>query len=125
MNIETNGQSPTYSSWVPVFTGFSADPSNVVARYCVIGKVCFFYFHATAGTSNATTFTMTLPVAAANTQIQSIPCRGTDNGALTATAYIRTTVNSAIANCYPTGAFSTWTNSGNKLILCVGTYETI
>lgn len=52
-------------SWVPTFTGFSAGPTNVLARYLKIGKLCALSWTMTAGTSNATGFTMSAPFAAA------------------------------------------------------------
>lgn len=51
-------------AWVPSFTGFSANPTNVVARYIKQGKLCHIAWTMTAGTSNATTFTMSLPFTA-------------------------------------------------------------
>jgi len=52
-------------AWTPTFTGFSADPSGV-HRYTKVGKFVTLYIrHNTSGTSNATTFTITLPVTAA------------------------------------------------------------
>jgi hypothetical protein len=56
-----------WASWTPTFTGFSSDPTDVVARYSIIGKVCFVsIFIGTAGTSNANTFTISAPVTAAS-----------------------------------------------------------
>lgn len=57
---------PTYKTnrldWSPTFTGFSADPTGVHS-YTIIGRKCFIDIrHATNGTSNATSFYMTLPM---------------------------------------------------------------
>lgn len=49
--------------WTPVFTGFSADPTNVDARYFRTGNKIETRLSMTGGTSNATTFTMTMPFA--------------------------------------------------------------
>lgn len=49
--------------WTPVFTGFSADPTNVDARYFRMGNKIETRISMTGGTSNATTFTMTMPFA--------------------------------------------------------------
>lgn len=58
-----NGSPGDYQTWTPTFTGFSVIPSGYIARYTVKGKTCFAeYRKGTAGTSNATTFTMTLPL---------------------------------------------------------------
>lgn len=53
------------SSWSPTHTGFSANPTNVVARYWRIGKLVICSYSAVAGTSNTTGYTITLPVTAA------------------------------------------------------------
>lgn len=41
------------------FTGFSADPTSLVARYKKVGTICHIFISMTPGTSNATGFTMT------------------------------------------------------------------
>ena len=57
---------PTFESdwytWIPSPTGYSAVPTNVVYRYRIVGKeVTVQVREVTAGTSNATTMTMTAP----------------------------------------------------------------
>lgn len=55
-----------WQAWTPTFGGFSADPTDVVARYLRIGSLCIVQVYmGTAGTSNATTFTVSAPVTAA------------------------------------------------------------
>lgn len=55
-----------WQSWTPVFTGFSADPTDVVARYLRFGALCWVQVYmGTAGTSNATGFTVSAPITAA------------------------------------------------------------
>lgn len=55
-----------WAGWTPTYGGFSVDPSDVMARSMKLGSTrwCMVYM-GTAGTSNATTFTMSAPVAAA------------------------------------------------------------
>lgn len=103
-----------YQSWTPTFTGFTTAPSGVTARYCVIGKLCICYFYATTvGTSNANTFTVTLPRTAANTVVQYGFCGAvTDNGS-NFYGQIRTQVNSNVANIYKQ-TLGSWTANGNK-----------
>ena len=109
-----------YTAWSPTFTGFSADPTAVTARYTLAGKMCHCYFSMTAGTSNATTFTMTLPFAAANTSVQINLIRITDN-AIRAVGEIQTAVNSNVATIKASITSATlFTASGSKA--CVGTF---
>lgn len=70
---------PTWFSFVPTFTGFSVDPTGFTCHFSIVGSSLFFnYASGTAGTSNATTFTMTVPVAILGS-IQ-IVCRVQNNG---------------------------------------------
>ena len=66
--------------WTPTFGGFSANPSGV-CRYCIIGKLCHVVIHLpTPGTSNANTFTISLPVTGAQSTYASIPRYYNNNG---------------------------------------------
>lgn len=59
-----NGATGAYIAFTPGFTGFSANPTAVDARYYQNGKFVHIIISMTAGTSNATGFTITgLPVA--------------------------------------------------------------
>lgn len=115
-----------WSTYVPTYTGFSANPTVQAARYCVVGKLCAVHIRLTAGTSNATTFTMTLPFAAANTAQQIFPIVGVDAGTTPTTACsLYTRVNSNIADLYKTlsSTGAGWTASGSKGANFVITYE--
>jgi len=60
--IQTSG---IWTSWTPVFSGFSADPTANVYMYMVIGGACTAILRSGAsGTSNAGTFTISAPIAA-------------------------------------------------------------
>lgn len=103
-----------YQTWTPTFTGFSADPTNVVAQYSVNGNMCHVSLTMTAGTSNATTFTITLPFNASittNTLTQLV----TDN-ATNQTAAGACVVNSGsnVISIYKTMALGAFTASGGK-----------
>lgn len=51
-----------WKTWNPTFTGFSVAPTNFIARYVVIGKMCTVHYTVgTPGTSNSTDFRMTMP----------------------------------------------------------------
>ena len=110
-------------SWVPTFTGFSANPTGVTARYNTIGKLCQCYVYMTSGTSNATTFTMTLPFAAANTTVQTFfGAVGVDNN-INQNSWVRTRMNSNILDVFRTVTTNTWTASGTKGVFFTITYE--
>lgn len=72
-------QRPIYETrwlaWVITFTGFSSAPSSVVSIYKIRGDLIFIQIHNTsAGTSNATGFTMSAPFT--NGQNDSAPING-------------------------------------------------
>ncbi len=59
---------PQWFNWTPTLTGFgaAADPTNTVYRFNIVGRMINLMIRqGTAGTSNATTFTISLPVTAA------------------------------------------------------------
>jgi hypothetical protein len=71
-----------WSNWSPTLTGFSANPTNSVYRYIQYGKTVFIAINqGTNGTSNAATFTISLPVTAAtitNMQWVSVTAQSVD-----------------------------------------------
>jgi hypothetical protein len=122
---DLTGLNGIYADWVPTPTGFSANPTNVIARYTLVGKMCTCYFFATSGTSNATTFTLTLPFAAANTQVQTYAIGSVvNNGGSSTAGTCRTIVNSNVLNIYNGAVGTAFTNTGGKNTAFVITYET-
>lgn len=113
-----------WTAWVPSWTGYSANPTSVTARYQIVGKTCLCHLTGTAGTSNATTLTVTLPFTAANTSQQIAHlCRARDNSALaTGGCIYATRANSNICDFY-TGGGSVWTAAGTKLVEFEFSYE--
>ena len=114
-----------WKTWTPVFTGFSVDPTVNSARYTIVGKMVTVHLNTGNGTSNATTFTITLPVAAANTSKQHCPIAvATDNGtSTTGGGLLITRVNSTTADIFKDHASGGWTNVGGKKGTGVFTYE--
>ena len=56
---------PQWLNWTPVLTGFSADPGSAIYRFKVEGNTCMINVqHGSNGTSNATSFTISLPITA-------------------------------------------------------------
>lgn len=74
------------------------------------------------GTSNATTFTITLPFIA-KTQGLTRPSAITVDAGTSASGWCSTRSGSNILDCYRTPATLTWTSSGNKAINTSFTYE--
>ena len=102
-------------TWVPTWTGFSADPTSVNARYYVLqNKFCVAELSATAGTSNATTLTVTLPKTHANTFNANVPVTTTNSGTRESGLGIFT-ANSNIFTIARVSA-AAYTASGNKLV---------
>ena len=113
----------SWQTWTPTSSGFSTNPIYI-ARYCKIGRICFFsLFTSTPGTSNASTFTLTLPFNAAAETILAIGSAIDNNSNnVSPTAYAQTTVNSNVLGIWISN--SSWTGSGTKYVHMVGFYET-
>jgi hypothetical protein len=119
---------PLWFNYSPTWTGFSLNPSGVVARFTLHGKTCYVVIRVgAAGVSNTTTMTVTAPIASLtltnatwfsagvgidNSVVQASPSRAS---ILSGTTTI---------NCYKTmESTSTWTNSGSKAINFTLMYE--
>lgn len=101
-----------WASWTPSYTGFSANPT-ATAKYLQIGKTVFAHYEAaSSGTSNATSKTVSLPVAAKNA-FSSLVCTVKDNGTIKTTpGSLFTGAASATASVFvDTGQSTTWTAS--------------
>lgn len=109
---------PTWFSYTPTLVGFSADPTNTLYRFRVEGSALFLYVRqATNGTSNATNFTVSLPVntvTLVNSSFQVLGS-GVDNTALIAGGVL-VTAGSAVSaiTLFTNAALAVWTNSGGK-----------
>lgn len=109
-----NGSPGAYINWTPTFTGFSANPTITESRYTVIGKTCIWYFKGTAGTSNATTYTMTAPFTAKAVQFAPGPITDNSVGSVNA-GVARTLAGSNIVTITKDLIGNGWTASGTKL----------
>lgn len=112
---------PDYFNFTPTFTGFSADPSISRAVFRVVGTMCFVHLNLGNGTSNATSFTLTVPIATANVSgiNNTFFSPGIDNSvALTSPCALRTTQGSTTVNVYKNADLgaTTWTASGSKSV---------
>lgn len=117
-----------WQTWTPTFTGFSADPAGGTYYYRRVGKDIVAVINMpSAGTSNATGFTISAPVAARNivgAQWQGSG-QGKDNGLGIATpVLIRILAGTSTFDIFKDWTGTTWTNSGQKqLISATITYE--
>lgn len=109
---------PTWFNYTPTYSGFSAVPSGT-ERFCVLGtEITLVIWNNSAGTSNATTFSLTAPVISANVASTLWMARlayGEDNGAgSTGLDYARIANNSSQIDVYRANASTGWTNTGSK-----------
>ena len=97
--------------------GFSANPTYTM-YWCLNGKkVHIEYVTTVAGTSNATTYTITLPIKANRLLAGSNTFFPVDSGSgATTNAGCQTTATSATLDIYKTVAAGSWTNSGSKRV---------
>ncbi len=118
-------QTPSWTSWTPTQSGWTALPTGTY-RYFQVGKMCFFAIDITAGTSNSNLAVLSLPVAAKS---------GTFWGGVNGMAMNNGTVLSVATKWYidaSTGDItfgtdmgsSLWATSGTKRIRVAGFYET-
>jgi len=115
---------PGWFNWTIVFTGFSVDPSTPVSRFFVDGTRCFLKIAMGNGTSNATTFYVSLPITAATIANASwrAMCQTQDNGTFTpGFAVIASAATTIDLRKDATG--SVFTNSGNKSAYLQMAYE--
>lgn len=112
---------PTWFAFTCTATGYSANPTNVSSRFAITGHRCLFaYGAATAGTSNATTHTLPLPVTAATrtNAAWNGTGEGVDNGTtLTVPILVYVVSAATVANLYTNFAAAGWTGSGSKRLV--------
>jgi hypothetical protein len=111
------------TTWTPTWTGCTATVPSTSQEYVTIGKSTSVSLHVSAvGVSNSTAKTVTLPVAAKNSQ--GYQCwQAQDNGTNIGTAVLITRAGSNIADIYKDFNASNWTASGNWFVKFAFTYE--
>lgn len=106
-------------SYSPTITGYSANPTNSVYEYYLDENVVKIMFSEnTAGTSNATTKTYTMPftsLATSNYQYNPALPGPTDNGATVAAGFVYI-ANNASSMSFHKSTGANWTSSGNCLM---------
>lgn len=111
---------PSVSSatWVPTVGGFSVAPTNTSYYYQRIGQLVICYFRqATPGASNATSFTITAPVAAKTITNMVWTCQlisAQDNSVNINTGIATISSGSSTINLYKDHSGAGWTAANNK-----------
>jgi hypothetical protein len=105
-------------TYAPTPTGFSAVPTTTVYRYKIDGNTMYVSVRqGTAGTSDATTFTIPLPFTAktVTNMVWSGAAAVTDNGSnLTTPGYLRVQSAATVLEVFKDFSVAAFTNSGNK-----------
>ena len=115
-----NGAPQAYSNFVSTYSGFSSDPSGGPNRYTLQGKMCQWYVNPTStGTSNATSFTITMPFAAFNNM--NYPVTIVNSGTVSIGRMV-TTAGSNVAS-FVQASGTAFTASGAKSAIISVTYE--
>jgi hypothetical protein len=109
---------PSVINYSPTFSGFSVNPPGVHA-YSIIGNVVTLHVDEISdGTSNATDFSLTLPIdSISDTEVWGVCGFSRDNTAATthhATWRVDNSVSSVIFYPGPDATGTTWTSSGGK-----------
>lgn len=113
-SYQTNPQGyPGWFAYTPTYAGFSANPT-FTARFRIDGNMCTFTHVVTGdGTSNATTKTITLPVAPLNSQEVGALTAVKDNGSYsTGAGHYKFTAGNATASVFKNLIEVAWTSSG-------------
>jgi hypothetical protein len=113
-------ETPSFIPYTPTITGFGTPPT-VTCRYALIGKMCTIrYTQSADATSDATTFTITLPTGItginSSTYVVQIKNSGTFAAGLVS-------VGASTMSLFATTAGGAFTASGNKNASYTITFE--
>lgn len=118
-SYESNPQGfPHWFNYTETWTGFSTAPSGGSCRFCIIGRQGFLHVNrTTAGTSNDTMTSISLPIQASSSSVASIGWGQTcDSGSYESTPgrwLVLPTISTLVALLYRQ-LNTAWTNSGAK-----------
>lgn len=125
MGIQTSG---AWTSWTPASqTGWTGIPTGIYKFAVLFGRIVLFAIVMTAGTSNATSASIALPIQAAT--IANMNWTGANgyainNGAvLTVASRWNILSASTTIDFYTNMGTGAWTNANSKRIHCQGFYE--
>lgn len=119
-NLKDLIENAAWTSGTPAATGFASKTSDTL-RYFQAGKLVFCIINI-AGTSNATTLTFALPVAAQASDDPLTIMRVVDDGT-SAVGRLAVAAGSTTATATRTVAGDAWTNTGTKAIQGIFFYE--
>lgn len=129
-SYEVNPQGfPQAFNYTPSFTGYSVNPTVSQAVFRVDGGWCHVHVNLSAGTSNATAWTVTLPIATLDVNGVAVgwQANAEDNGVfLTTPALVKLRRNSAIVDLYKDSSAggTLWTASGAGAVFYIdGSYQ--
>ena len=115
-----------WKAWTPTITGFSSIPPSGIYRYTRIGNTVHLYVvQNISGTSNSTSFTISLPVPAiaGSAALGLMAC--VDNSVDTVGIALLAAADNTVASLYKgTSGLASWTASGGKRTKFSLTYET-
>lgn len=118
IQLNGTGISGAYNTFTPSPTGYSGTPTVNTARYKQVGKIVHMDIDF-SGTSNATTMTFGLPVAAKSAGLYL--GRATDSGAAQSNpALLAFSAGGTSVTVYKTLGAAAWTGSGTKGINAYG-----
>ena len=111
--------------YTPVWTGFSADPTGVIAKYHLVGKVCTVLLESTVnGTSNANTKTVTLPFPSGAGLGMAVHQFLNDSGLSASLGSGVLTAASNVLNLFTDFAAGVWPVTGDcRILRLILTYE--
>ena len=118
---------PGAFNWTPTLTGFSANPTNTVYRFSLVGRKCSIDVRqGTSGTSSTTAFTISLPITAVtlSNAAWTAAGQGVDNGGILPPAImISFSSGATVANLYTNFAGAGWTAANGKSASFQMSYE--
>jgi hypothetical protein len=105
---------PGWFAFTPTYGGFSAAPASGNTVFSIVGRECTIIHGLGTGTSNANTFTISLPVTA-SFAVSTMCVRVYNNSAFVAAGGLfDVAASSATASVFLTGAGGVWTTSNLK-----------
>ena len=126
MGIQTSG---AWTSWTPASqTGWTGIPTGIYKFAVLFGRIVLFAIAMTAGTSNATSASIALPITAATVGTGTIWTGANgyavDNGTgLTVASRWKINSGGTMIDFYANMGAGAWTNANSKRIYCQGFYE--
>ena len=118
--VDTPVGFPNFFTWTPGHTGFSVNPVVNFSKFSIKGGSLHLIYHvSSAGTSNATTFTITglpVPVASWNISSEYFGFIAMDNGSLQSNARMDSAGTSTVLTVYPLISGGSWVASGVKYV---------